>query len=211
MSRGKGTPQHNYTPEQLDFIRENIRKMTWKELAPLFNDTFGTNLSYKALAATGKRHGIKSGRTGGFPKGLVPWNKGKKGWKAPGSERTWFKKGNRPHSWVPVGSERITIDGYMEVKIQEGKFQKNWKGKHILIWEQHHGRPVTPGHAVIFGDGNNRNFDPENLLLVSRAQLARMNQLGLIKNDAKLTKTGVLIADVLNKAGELKKRRGGKD
>jgi hypothetical protein len=211
MSRGKGTPQHNYTPEQLDFIRENIRKMTWKELAPLFNDTFGTNLSYKALAATGKRYGIKSGRTGCFPKGAIPWNKGKKGWKAPGTEKTWFKKGNIPHNWVPVGSERITIDGYVEMKIQEGKFQKNWKGKHILVWEQYHGRPVPPGHAVIFGDGNNRNFDPENLLLVSRAQLARMNQLGLIKNDAKLTKTGVLIADVLNKAGELKKRRGGKD
>lgn len=56
-------------------------------------------------------------------------------------------------------------------------------------------------------------FDPENLLLVSRAQLARMNQKGLIQNDVELTKTGIIIADIYNKIGERKKRtrrrRGG--
>lgn len=212
MGRPKGRPQHKYTPEQLDFIRENLKKMTWKELAGLFNKTFGTDLSYKALAATEKRYGIKSGRTGQFPKGNIPWNKGMKGLNFGGKE-TQFKKGNKPHNWTPIGSERISKDGYIEVKIQDGKGPKNWKGKHILIWEKHHGQPVPPGYTVIFGDGNKRNFDPENLLLVSRAQLARMNQNGLIKNDARLTKTGILIADIYNKIGErkraAKKRRSG--
>lgn len=207
MCRAKGKAEHKYTPEQLEFIRENIKIMTWKELAVKFNKIYGTNLSCKALAATGKRYKIQSGRTGQFQKGLVPWNKGMKGFCPEGARATQFKHGNRPHNWVPIGTERVTKDGYIEVKIQEGKFQHNWKGKHVLIWEKHNGRPVPPGHAVIFGDGNNRNFDPENLILVSRAQLARMNQYGLIKNDAELTKTGVIIADIYNKIGELKKKK----
>lgn len=197
---------HRYTPEQIQFIREYIKKMTWKELTIEFNKTYGTGLSYKALAATGKRYGIKSGRTGRFPKGNKPWNKGMKGFSPEGCKATQFKKGNRPHTWVPIGSERITRDGYVEIKIQDNKKQKNWKGKHILIWEKHNG-PVPPGHAVIFGDRNRRNFDPDNLILVSRKQLVRMNQYGLIQNDAELTKTGVIIADIYNKIGERKKKK----
>ncbi len=207
MAMPKGTPQHKYTPEQLKFIRDNITSMSWKELTKLFNEAYGTSLSHQALSATGKRYGIKSGRTGQFTKGMTSWNKGKKGFSYEGMKATQFKKGHKPHNWVPIGTERITKDGYIEVKIQEGKFQKNWKGKHILIWEQYHGRPVPPGYAVIFGDGNNRNFDPENLLLVSRAQLIRMNQHGLIKNDTELTKTGILIADIYNKIGERKRNK----
>lgn len=194
---------HKYTPEQLDFIRKNIKIMTWKELTKLFNKTFGTNLSVKALAATGKRYKIKSGRTGCFPNDNIPWNKGLKGWQAPGSEQTQFKKGNLPKNWVPVGSETVDRDGYLKVKIAD---PNKWAYKHRFIWEKHHGRPVPPGHAVIFGDGNKRNFDPENLILVSRSQLARMNQKGLIQNDAELTKTGVIIADIYNKIGELKRK-----
>ena len=209
MGRHKGKAQHKYTPEQIEFIRENIKNMIWKELTMKFNETYGTNLSYKALAATGKRYKIQTGRTGQFPKGLTPWNKGMKGLSFPGMEATQFKPGNVPHTWVPIGSERITKDGYIQVKIQDGKKQKNWRGKHILIWEAANG-PLPEGHAIIFGDGNKRNFDPANLLLVSRAQLARMNQRGLIQDDAELTKTGILIADIYNKIGEKKKSGKGR-
>ena len=104
---------------------------------------------------------------------------------------------------MPVGTERTNTDGYVEIKIAD---PNKWKGKHRIIWEETHG-PIPKGHVVIFADGNRRNFDPDNLLLVSRAQLARMNQTHLIKNDAELTKTGVIVADVLSKIGE-RKRKG---
>lgn len=134
--------------------------------------------------------------------GSHPWNKGKKGISYEGMKATQFKKGHKPHNWVPVGSERITPDGYVQIKVQEGKKQHNWKGKHILIWEAANG-PVPKGHVIIFGDGNKRNFDLNNLLLVSRKQLVRLNQKNLIANDAELTKTGIIIADIYNKIGEL--------
>lgn len=91
----------------------------------------------------------------------------------------------------------------MDIKVAEGQKHKNWKGKHIVIWEAANG-PVPKGHVVIFGDGNIRNFVPGNLLLVSRKQLVRLNQMNLIQEDAELTRTGILIADICNKIGEWK-------
>ena len=193
-----------YTKEHIEYLREITPGRTNKEITKMFNEKFNLNISEKAIAQARKRRGIKTGSDGRFKKGQTPWNKGKKGFMGP--NKTSFKKGHKPHNWVPIGSERITKDGYIEIKIQEGKFQKNWRGKHILVWEEHNG-PVPEGHAVIFGDGNNRNFDIDNLILVSRAQLLKLNQQGLIKNDADLTRTGVIIADLQMKISERSKQK----
>lgn len=191
-----------YTKEHIEYLREITPGRTNKEITKMFNEKFNLNISEKAIAQARKRRGIKTGSDGRFKKGQTPWNKGKKGFMGP--NETSFKKGHKPHNWVPIGSERITKDGYIEIKIQEGKFQKNWRGKHILVWEKHNG-PLPKGHAIIFGDGNNRNFDIENLILVSRRQLLKLNQQGLIKNDADLTRTGVIIADLQQKIIERSK------
>lgn len=191
-----------YTEEHIEYLREITPGRTNKEITKMFNEKFNLNISESALAQVRRRRGIKTGSDGKYKKGHEPWNKGKKGFMGP--NKTSFKKGHKPHNWVPIGSERITKDGYIEIKIQEGKFQKNWRGKHILVWEEHNG-PVPEGHAVIFGDGNNRNFDIDNLILVSRAQLLKLNQQGLIKNDADLTRTGVIIADLQMKISERSK------
>ncbi|WP_083612210.1 HNH endonuclease [Paenibacillus sp. P32E] len=39
---------------------------------------------------------------------------------------------------------------------------------------------VPKGHAIIFGDGDRQNFDPNNLILITRGQLAIMNKRGRI-------------------------------
>lgn len=121
-----------------------------------------------------------------------------------GGEGTQFKKGNKPHNYVPVGSERVNADGYVDIKIAE---PNRWRGKHLIVWEQHNGRPVPKGHAVIFGDRNRRNFDPDNLVLVSRSQLATMNKMNLIRDDADLTRTGVILADIYQKISQRKSER----
>lgn len=201
VPRGK----KQYTQEQIEFLRELSEKGLFNvEITRMFNERFGTSRTKNAIKNMRTKYNLKTSARKVWQKGHTPWNKGKKGVSYEGMKPTQFKNGHKPHNWVPIGSERITKDGYVQVKIQEGKFQKNWKGKHILIWEEHNG-PVPPGHAVIFGDGNPRNFDIGNLLLVSRKQLVRMNQRNLIQNDVELTKTGVLIADIYNKIGEKKK------
>lgn len=77
--------------------------------------------------------------------------------------------------------------------------KKNWMPKSRYVYEQAHGK-IPKGHKIIFADGDNRNFDLDNLILVSNAEELIMNRRKLIKEEAKLTKTGALIAKVLSKS-----------
>lgn len=195
---------HFYTTSEIEYLGEITPGRTNKEITEMFNQKFNLDLSKKAISATRKRFRFLTGSNGQFEKGRIPINKGKKKyWK--GGEETQFKVGHRPHNWVPIGSERITKDGYVQIKIQEGKFQKNWKGKHILIWEEHNG-PVPEGHNVIFGDGDKRNFDLNNLILVSKKQMLGLNRNNLIQKDAELTRIGIVIADLNSKISERGKK-----
>ncbi len=110
--------------------------------------------------------------SGCFSKGNVPWNKGKKG--TTGWSSTRFKAGLVPPNHRPVGFERkCAKDGYIYVKVAEGIGQ--YRLKQRVIWEQHHG-PIPPSHVVVFLDNNLENFDLENLALVSRGELAKLNK-----------------------------------
>ncbi len=188
-----------------NFIAKNHKEIGPKEMTELLNKNLGTKYTTNQIRGYYKNHKINSGLKGHFSKGHVPFNKGKKGLTL-GGVQTQYKKGHKAHNWAPLGTERISGDGYIDVKIQDGKLQKNWKGKHVLIWEQHNG-PVPRGHGVIFGDGNNRNFDLNNLILVSRKQLMMLNKNKLIQNDADLTKTAVIIIDLILKISERKKAK----
>ena len=57
------------------------------------------------------------------------------------SNRTSFKKGNRPKNYLPVGSESIDVDGYVKVKIQD---PSKWELKHRIIWSERFGE--VPDH-----------------------------------------------------------------
>jgi hypothetical protein len=70
-----------------------------------------------------------------------------------------------------------------------------WKLKHHKIWEEAHG-PIPEGHAIMFANGDKSDFNPDNLLMVSRKERGFMNHEGLIFNDKDLTKTGKAIADL---------------
>lgn len=192
-----------YTKEQIEYLRELCAQDLFNdEVTRRFNEKFGLNKTEAAIKNQRVKYKIYSGARNYWDPGHEPWNKGKTGFMGP--NETSFKKGQMPHNWVPIGSERITKNGYIQIKVQEGKFQQNWRGKHILIWEKHNG-PLPKGHAIIFGDGDNRNFDIDNLICVSRSQLASLNRLKLIKDDAALTRIGVAIVDLKHKISERSK------
>jgi hypothetical protein len=108
-----------------------------------------------------------------FPKGLIPWNRGVTGYMGP--NRTTFRKGQMPHNHKPVGSERVTKDGYLERKVRE---PKKWRAVHVLLWESVHGK-VKRGHIVVFKAGVNkeRRLSPviADLECISREENMRRN------------------------------------
>lgn len=156
--------------------------MSKKELVSMFNDRFGMDMTIKKMKSFFANRGINSERTGYFPKGHKPWNTGTKGLIKPNSGQ--FKKGHVPWNTWPLYSERINRDGYIEIKIPERNphtgCPTRFRHKHVWLYEQTHG-PVPKGHTVIFKDGDNRNFEPENLTAISRADLVRLNQAGGLK------------------------------
>lgn len=191
---------HAYSVEEIEYLKSISYGRSSKEITEMFNRKFGLDIGVKAVSSVRKRYGIITGRTGRFEKGQKSWNKDKKG--LTGANKTSFKKGNKPVNYLPVGSERVNGDDYVDIKIADPNV---WKGKHILEWERYNG-PVPDGHCIIFGDRNNRNFNLENLICVSRSQLLTLNNNNLIKEDIELTKIGINIADVKLKIGEVKRR-----
>jgi len=92
---------------------------------------------------------------------------------------TWFKKGERRGVAVrlyrPIGTERISKDGYLERKVNDAlPLQARWRAVHLLVWEAAHGR-VPKGHAIAFANGNRRDIRPDNLQLISRRELKARN------------------------------------
>jgi len=172
-----------FTPGQVEFLRKEYKGRSVTELRIIFNDKFNTHMTWDQIKTAVHNRGFTSGRTGHFPKGHKPWNHGTKGQGLTGANKTSFKKGSVPPNRKPLGSERICLkDGYVLIKVAEWDHNFNrptrWKFKHVHTWEQAYG-PVPDGFAVCFRDGDKLNCDdPDNLMLVSRAELLRLNKHG---------------------------------
>lgn len=188
-----------YTQEQCDFLRINAT-VSRRRLTEEFNDRFGTGFTEEQIKGKCTRLGLRVGRSGCFQKGNLPYNTGTKGLKS--ACVTSFKKGNRPHNSLPVGSIVVDRkDGYLKIKVAE---PASWKHKHVMLYEEANG-PVPEGCCVIFADGDKRNFSPANLVTVKRAELLYLNRKALITDDAELTKTAVNIARVAVRCQDLRK------
>lgn len=112
-----------------------------------------------------------------FVSGHKSWNAGTHFSAGGRSVLTRFKPGNRPQSWLPIGSERVTKDGIRQRKVTDtGYVPRDWKAIHAIVWEEING-PIPAGHIVVFRDGNRENFAPGNLELITRAENMRRNSV----------------------------------
>ncbi len=168
------------TSEQDAFVRREYKNYSLAELADQLNACFGTSFTEGQMKSYVKNHSIKSGRSGLFAKGHKPWNDGTKGQGLTGPNSGSFKKGAAPSNRKPIGSERICKkDGFLLVKVAETDphtgFPTRYKHNHRHVWEQNFG-PVPEGMVVAFKDSDKMNCDVDNLMLISRAELLRLNQ-----------------------------------
>ena len=119
-----------------------------------------------------------------YSKGREPENKGKPMSKElyDKCKTTMFKKGHEPHNTCFDGHERISKDGYIEVRIRKGKYVS----KHRHLWEQSNGK-LPKGYILIFKDKNQQNTSLDNLELISREENMRRNTIHRFPNELKTT------------------------
>ena len=160
---------HKWQAYQIAWLKDNRYELNNVELVAQFNRTHGLKLTSDQIIQACKRRRFQHKHIG-YQKGHVPWNAGLKG--VNGSSSTTFKKGNPNHNTRPVGSERITKDGYWEIKVAE---PRQWDAKHRLVWESVHG-PIPKGNLVLFIGNNKLDCSIENLQMVTRGELAVLNR-----------------------------------
>ena len=183
-----------HTEEQHKFLREFIPGHTYKEIMEAFFDRFGIERTSAQIKSYIGNHKLSTGLTGRFEKGHIPANKGKKGYCSPGSEKTWFKKGHRPKNYRPVGSERVTRDGYVEIKVSD---PNKWELKHRVVWEEANG-PINKDECLLLRDNNRQNCCIDNLILVKQADNAIINKTAMSNWVGEEKETAVNIAKISN-------------
>lgn len=180
--------RHHTTEDDIEYIREHYATMSTREIADARGMSKTTiagiaqrlrlHKTHEWIAERARLHSSDpnhGGRATRFQKGHTPFSKGRKieGWMSPegiaNSSRTRFKKGHPSHNIRPVGSERVNIDGYIEIKIAE---PSKWRQKQRVVWETEHG-PVPDGYMVSFIDGNKQNCALSNLRLITKTDNLR--------------------------------------
>lgn len=161
----------NYTKDICMILNRSIRSVYSQ--ARLMGLGKSSEFKYKELKIQSERLklvGVKNR----FNPGTAPHNKNK-----PLSpemyERlkpTMFKKGNEPSNTKYNGHERVSVDGYTEIRIQKGTYVL----KHRYIWEQSHGQ-IPEGYILVFIDKNPQNITVENLELITRKENMLRNSI----------------------------------
>jgi hypothetical protein len=165
-----------YSAKEMAWLEAN-RLMVISDYASAFAARFGREVSAQNLHALRKRKGWKTGRTGCFPKGNEPFNKGKPHPTRGRAAETQFKRGQLPHNTKWLGHERVSKDGYVEISIAKTNphtgFNRRYVLKHRHLWELANG-PLPKETALKCLDGNKENTDPSNWEAVPRALLPRL-------------------------------------
>ena len=127
-----------------------------------------------------RRHTLglrKEGNSGRFTPGIASWNKGRNFVSGGRSVETQFKPGHKPHTWNPIGHERVTNEGYLQRKITDtGVTRHDYKNVHHMVWLEA-GREIPKGFRLVFRNGNRADIRLDNLELVSIADMMRKNSI----------------------------------
>ena len=186
---------------------EYIPGHTEAEIRQAFDERFGIVLTEANIGNFKYKYKIKSGTHGGqFQKGQEAHNKGQKVSKEVYEKMapTMFKAGNIPNNYRPIGSERIDCDGYVMVKVAD---PKSWRLKQRVLYEQYHGVKLEKSDVVLFLDGDKQNFSKDNLVKLTRAELARLNQDVKLRDNPEMNLTAVMIAKLKCKMGETRMKK----
>lgn len=197
-----------WTEEELNIVREMYPNLFAWEIAKIIDRT-PSQIQNKAFSLGVKASDEKIRRSGviganspkaiahQFKKGQTSVNKGKKmsAEMYAKCSRTMFKKGNVSANWKPKGTERMTEDGYIEVKIAD-KGLRMWRLKHRLVWEEANGK-IPDGYNICFKNGDKTDCRLENLEIKSKEENMLDNSIHNYPKE---------LVDVMRLQGQLKRQ-----
>lgn len=166
-----------WTEDKLDWLRNNKDKyQDRRKLIKDFNEQFNCSITLRNLSFCSKYYNIK------FNKKVY-------------TEQLHYPGRNYKHN--PIGTEmncstKVLVKVTDKYKSIDGKDNtyKNYKRKHVYLYEQYNNCEVLNTERVIFLDGNHKNFSKENLYKISlKAQLL----LASIVNHLKLNTYSYLL------------------
>lgn len=139
-----------WTTYQISYLLENYKLLGNKEIADVIGRSPGAVKKYlqeRGIKRTAKQLKVIRKRMCSIP------NDGQ------------FKKGTLPHNTKYNGHERITKDGYVEIRLSRG----NYVLKHRYMWEKANGS-LPKGYCLTCINGDKTNTSPGNWKLISRIE-----------------------------------------
>lgn len=174
-----------YTNDQIAFLYSCCH-LPSKEMAEKLNDKFELNKTPKNMRdwcfrnKTPKRKNITI-----FKKGHKPWNKG---------SDIHFSRSSE------LGHERVNCDGHVLIKTDS---HRRMVKKHRHVWEENNGE-IPNGYIVTFKNGITTDCSIENLILLSRSELVRLNQSYIKHSTPETHESCILLAKIKDKTNKLK-------
>lgn len=173
-----------WTPEEEAYLRQHYADTASQAIA----DHLGRSLrkvyakaccmdlykspAFLASEASGRMKApLHGGKAHWFKKGSVPANKGKPAKYNAKSAATQFGKGNRPHNYRDVGTLRINSEGYVDIKLADGKNQ--WYLLARYNWFLDTGYWTNSNEVFWYRDLDKENCEVGNLELITRREHMR--------------------------------------
>lgn len=167
------------SPEILEFLKNNVKGLTCKQLAELINSKFGSNYSWEQIKYYKIKNGLKSEIHVGFE-----------------------NNGVAPHNKKEIGYEFTTKNGYTFIKVDNTRHGYISKAKYM--YEKYHNLKVPKNYRIVFLNQDKTDFSKENLAMVHRATLMTAKNRGLISGNRDVTKTGLMVANLINETYDKK-------
>ena len=168
--------RRKYNADLVNWLRENAKDYTIKELMPIVNKKFNethTRLSLQKLLVRNK----------------IEYK---------------YKNKNNSHniSKLELLTEYTKPDGMTLVKIGRNR----WEYKQRLIYELYYGVELTSDDYIIFLDQDRTNFDINNLARINRRESSILSNQKIFSKDKETTKTAIQVAKLMIKTNEVERK-----
>ena len=168
-----------YTEEHINYLKQIAPGRIGREITDMFNKKFGLNKTRTQIANTLSYNNIKTGMHGKGRRGCIASNRDE------------------------VGTVKIRKRS-ADIKIAN---PGEWQDFSRYLYEQYHNEKLKKDDLILFLDKNNKNFNINNLVKVTKQELRTINLNIGLSQDREINKSAIALAKLQNKIYEKQKEK----